>query len=233
MKKKIMLALGLTFALTSSVVPAFAFTTVTSTSLPATVIPISNLLEGLAVPTVQGSTTTTTSGSLVKSANVYLNVRTSPSTSSSKITVLSPGQQVTVLEANVSGSGWDKISVSGQTGYAYNTYLSTVSTPTTTTTQSAQGAVVTYGAAQDSGEFTQFSQGYKFNLQAEVESIPIYNLELDGVLGFVMAGDIVRAYDTDDYVSNLGFTLVAFEGKLGYASTQDFNFSRTNAPSTR
>ena len=59
----------------------------------------------------------------VTNVSSHLNVRSGPSTNDSKIGEAKAGDKYTVLEQNVDGSAWHKISFNGGEGYVSGDYL--------------------------------------------------------------------------------------------------------------
>lgn len=81
-----------------------------------------------------GVTFTSTNDTIYATANVY--IRSSYSTSSTKIAKVSSGTALT--RTGIGSNGWDRVSYNGGTYYVYAKYFTTTEPTTTTTTTTAQ-----------------------------------------------------------------------------------------------
>lgn len=140
-----------------------------------------------------------------------LNVRSTPSTSGSKVTTLSSGAQVTLLE---SLDGWYRVEVNGKTGYVSGQYISLaaakaadVSTPTVSTPPAAEQPRTTGTVSASS---------------LNVRSGPGSSCEKIGTLS---SGKQVDILDTKD-----GWHRIDFNGKPGYVSSQYVILTTTQQP---
>lgn len=127
-----------------------------------------------------------------------LNVRSTPSTSGSKVTTLSSGAQVTLLE---SLDGWYRVEANGKTGYVSGQYISlatakspatsapTASTPPaaeqtrTTGTVSASTLNVRSGPGSSHGKIGSLSSGTQVEILEKLDGW--YRIDLNGKTGYV------------------------------------------------
>ena len=122
-----------------------------------------------------------------------LNMRSTPSTSGSKVTSLSSGTKVNILE---SLDGWYRVEVNGKTGYVSSQYISPVesqspaATPPTTTQESGLTGKVTASSlnvrstpATSGSKITSLASGTQVNILESLNGW--YRIEVNGKTGYV------------------------------------------------
>ena len=140
-----------------------------------------------------------------------LNVRSSPSTSGSKVTTLSSGAQVTLLE---SLDGWFRVDANGKTGYVASQYISLAATKapaasqTTISTPPAAEQTRTTGTVNASSLNVRSGPGSSYSK-----------------LGTLSSGKQVTILDTQN-----DWHRIDFNGKTGYVSTQYVTVTNASQP---
>ncbi len=152
-------------------------------------------------------------------------VRKGPGTAYEALGILSSGNAVT--RTGKGGQGWDQISYNGQTGYAYNKYLSsdkpanykeTTSASQETTSQSQE----TTAATQPTGNAGASANGKTVYAICPVCVNP-ENSASPNPIGVLEKGEAV----TQISIGKDGWTLVEYKGKQGYV---DHHYLSTEKP---
>lgn len=151
-------------------------------------------------------------------------VRKGPGTAYEALGILTSGNAVT--RTGKGGQGWDQISYNGQTGYAYNKYLSTDKPANyKETTSQSQGTVdkpQESTAAQPTG-----NAGASANGQTVYAICPVCvnpeNSASPNPIGVLEKGEAV----TQISIGKDGWTLVEYKGKQGYV---DHHYLSTEKP---
>lgn len=137
-----------------------------------------------------------------------LNVRSTPSTSGSKVTTLSSGTQLTLLEAL---DGWYRIEANGKTGYVSGQYISLAAAKAPTASAPAV-------SAPEQSHTTGTVSASSLNVRSGPGSSY-------GKIGTLSSGAQVEILETQS-----GWYRINFNGKNGYVSSQYVTVTKTQQP---
>ena len=154
--------------------------------------------------------------------NSSLNVRKDANTTSSIVTKLSRGTAVSVLS---SANGWDKVTVSGKTGYVSNSYLSDKKITDNTTNNNP-------GTEKDSGKSTTDKATTQISKKVNVQSGSNLNVRSTAstsgtIKGKLAAGTIVTVLSEKN-----GWSQIKTNNIEGYVSSEYLTSISTSAPDT-
>lgn len=159
-------------------------------------------------------------------------VRKGPGTAYEALGILASGNAVT--RTGKGGQGWDQISYNGQTGYAYNKYLSTDKPANykESASQSQETTSQSQGTTSQSQESTAATQptgnaGASANGQTVYAICPVCvnpeNSASPNPIGVLETGEAVKQIS----IGKDGWTLVEYKGKQGYV---DHHYLSTEKP---
>ncbi|MFS0661822.1 SH3 domain-containing protein, partial [Niallia alba] len=142
--------------------------------------------------------------------NSSLNVRKDANTTSSIVTKLSRGTAVSVLS---SANGWDKVTVSGKTGYVSNSYLSDKKITDNTTNNNT-------GTEKDSGKSTTDKATTQISKKVNVQSGSNLNVRSTAstsgtIKGKLAAGTVVTVLSEKN-----GWSQIKTNNLEGYVSSE-------------
>lgn len=179
--------------------------TTTPTTTPTTTTPTTT------TPTTTSTDPTFTNVSETVTANETVNVRSSWSSTSSKLGQIEKGSSV--LRTGIGSNGWDRVTYNGKIGYIMSKYLTKSNTTTTTTTTSTDPTFTNVNETVTASE--------KVNVRSSWSAT-------SSKLGQIEKGKtIVRTG-----VGSNGWDRVTYDGKVGYVMSKYLTNPTANQTTT-